>query len=120
MDFEYDRSDVLSVVWLARADGELRPPPDADVLDSLVRAYTIVDCAGQSDVEDEAARHPNGCTVIVMPNLPERDACARDGAGSPRGTTPRSAFMSLGAACARRATTDTAPGGWVSHSGSTW
>jgi hypothetical protein len=53
------------------------------VLDSLVRAHIIVDCAGQNDVEDEVAKHPNAPTVIVTPDLPDCDARARAGATTP-------------------------------------
>jgi hypothetical protein len=82
------------IVWTASLDGELVPPPDAHVLDHLVRAE--FSGAGPSDMEAEFTLHLQAGTVAVVAELPECDLCrlhglrnaeARyDGSTSPDGT----------------------------------
>jgi hypothetical protein len=73
-----DIHQTLSVVWPAVLDGRRRPP-DAHLLDGLVRR-AIVDNSDDHDLIAEASLHPRAVTIAVMPGeLPDCTICEESG-----------------------------------------
>lgn len=68
--------DGNRVVWTAILDDMLVPPPDAHILDQLVR----MEFSGTTaDIEAELLLHLRAGTVAFMNRLPECDVCSLEG-----------------------------------------
>jgi hypothetical protein len=74
-----DIQQMLQVVWPAAVDGELRRPPDAHIVDGLVRRW-IIDNTDNPELIAEVSLRPQARTIAVMSDdLPRCTECAAEG-----------------------------------------
>lgn len=72
-----DIQNLVNVVWPAEIDGVLQRPPDAHLLDRLVRVSVLEDAS--PEIQGEVGVRPRAVTVATISELPNCDICGRDG-----------------------------------------
>src|SRR5690348_7997080 len=72
-----DVRQLSHIVWPARIDGRLECPPEAHVLDAIVRQYLIE--GAPEAIRNEALDRPEPMTVaVLLDERPQCSSCASD------------------------------------------
>lgn len=77
MDWIGDIQNLANVVWPAEIEGVLERPPDAHLLDQMVRDSILEEAS--PEIQGEVSVRPSAVTVATISALPNCDLCARDG-----------------------------------------